>query len=210
MKIPPNGTGCSVTASGKPIPTGPACADRLPDVSLANLHKSNLNKRHFHKNCGRHPVRDRDRSSGVTTVEFAIVGSLFFLLMFSVIDFALLGFANLTMQNAVREGARYAITGQTNLDPDNTGDRKKAIVQRIKNSTMGYFDQILEESDIVITDSNGTVLSGFGAPGQYVVITMNCSWPVLSPFTQVLIADDEYRFSVSAAMRNEEFPGGGP
>lgn len=157
-----------------------------------------------------HSTSSRRKSRGTTTVEFAIAGSLFLLLMFSVMDFALLGFANLTMQNAVREGARYAITGQTNLDPDNTADRKKAIVQKIKNHSMGFFDQVMTESDILVKDSNGNALVGFGDPGQYVVITLNCSWPVLSPFTQLLLTNNAYQFSVSAAMRNENFPGAGP
>ncbi|WP_458576395.1 TadE/TadG family type IV pilus assembly protein [Aliamphritea spongicola] len=48
-----------------------------------------------------------------------------FLLVFMIIDFALYGFVKLTMQHAVREGARYAITGQVDLDPDANGNRKE-------------------------------------------------------------------------------------
>ena len=83
-----------------------------------------------------------NRSRGVTSVEFALASSLFFLLMFMVMDFALFGFVKLTMQHAVREGARYAVTGQATLDPEANGDRTRAIIQKIRDDSMGFFDDV--------------------------------------------------------------------
>ena len=148
------------------------------------------------------------RSRGTTTVEFAITASLFFLIMFMVADFAVYSFIKLTMQNAVREGARYAITGQVDLDPQAKFDRKRAVIQKIRENAMGYFDEVMAESDIEVTDSKGLTVTGFGAPGESVVITFNCQWPILSPFTQALLLKSHYNFSVRASMRNEDFPGG--
>lgn len=147
------------------------------------------------------------RSRGLTTVEFAITASLFFLLMFMVVDFSLASFAKLTMQHAVREGARYAITGQVDLDPQADSNRKRAVIQKIRDHSMGFFDMVTAESDIEVTDIEGTSVSGFGAPGESIVITLNCQWPIFSPFTQAIVSDSHHNFSVHASMRNEEFPG---
>ena len=156
------------------------------------------------------PMQWPGGSRGATTVEFAVTSSVFFLLMFMVIDFALFGFVNLTMQHAVREGARYAITGQVDLDPQAGGDRKRAVIQKIRDSSMGLFDEVMTETDIAVTDSDGVSVSNFGAPGQSIVITLNCQWPIINPFTQAMFANGQYNFSVGASMRNESFPGAGP
>ena len=147
------------------------------------------------------------RSRGVTTVEFAITASLFFLLLLMVMDFSLYSFAKLTMQHAVREGARYAITGQVDLDPQADSDRQRAVIQKIRHNSMGYFDMITAVSDIEVTDSDGSPVSGFGAPGDSIVITLKCQWPIISPFTQAILLRRHYNFSVRASMRNENFPG---
>jgi Flp pilus assembly protein TadG len=51
-------------------------------------------------------------SSGVTPVEFAIVGSLFLLLLFGILGVALLFVGNMTLENAVDQGARLIRTGE--------------------------------------------------------------------------------------------------
>jgi len=166
----------------------------------------------FTHSCLRHTsntpqVRCPHRSRGTTTVEFAITASLFFLLLLMVLDFSLYSFAKLTMQHAVREGARYAVTGQVDLDPQAKFDRRRAVIQKIRDNSMGYFDEITAVSDIEVTDSDGFPVSDFGAPGESIVITFNCQWPILSPFTQAILSKSHYDFSVRASMRNEEFPG---
>ena len=72
---------------------------------------------------------------------------------------------------------------------------------------MGYFVDMLSEGDIEVTDSDGSAVSGFGAPGESIVITFNCQWPILSPLTQAILSKSHYDFSVRTSMRNEEFPG---
>lgn len=152
-------------------------------------------------------VKCSHRSRGTTTVEFAITASLFFLLLLMVMDFSLYSFAKLTMQHAVREGARYAITGQVDLDPRAKLDRKRAVLEKIRHNSMGYFDEMTAVSDIEVTASDGSPITGFGAPGESIVITIKCQWPILSPFTQAILAKSHYDFSVRTSMRNEEFPG---
>jgi hypothetical protein len=174
----------------------------VPAESTQSCHQSTSNNTP-HAKCS-------NRSRGSTSVEFAITASVFFLLMFMILDFSLYSFIKLTMQHAVREGARYAITGQLGLDPQAGLDRKRAVIQKIRDNSMGFFDDVLAESDIEVTDSDGSPVSGFGAPGESIVITFNCQWPILSPFTRAILLRSDYNFSVRASMRNEEFPGASP
>jgi Flp pilus assembly protein TadG len=64
----------------------------------------------------RERVRPRSRASsrdhgaqGQTLVEFSLVVSFLFLILFGIIDFSRVFFAYATMANGVREGARYAV-----------------------------------------------------------------------------------------------------
>ena len=175
-------------------------------VSSGSVHTEFTESRH-QRTSNIPQAKCSHRSRGTTTVEFAITASLFFLLLLMVMDFSLYSFAKVTMQHAVREGARYAVTGQVDLDPQADGDRKRAVIQKIRHNSMGYFDKITAVSDIEVTDSDGLPVSGFGAPGESIVITFNCQWPILSPLTQALLSKSHYDFSVHASMRNEEFPG---
>jgi len=68
---------------------------------------------------------------GQAIVEFALAALIFFSLLFAIIDLCIMLYVNLTMQHAVREGARYAITGQSNLGTD----RRSALIARIRNSS---------------------------------------------------------------------------
>lgn len=52
------------------------------------------------------------KEKGAALVEFALTAWLFFIVLFGIIEFSYLWWVNLTMQHAMREGARYAaVTG---------------------------------------------------------------------------------------------------
>ena len=57
-------------------------------------------------------ARAKDRSSrrGAAAVEFAVVAPLFFLLVFGFFDYSLYVYRTNIVQNAAREGARYAVS----------------------------------------------------------------------------------------------------
>lgn len=136
----------------------------------------------------------------------ALTAIAFFTLMFGILEFGILYWVNLTMQHAVREGARYAITGQANVG--NSGQRYLAVIQQIKNQSMGLYD--LVSPTIVVNGAEygdpSTYNAGmFGAPGDVIVLQLNCSWPLLTPIFEPYFSGGKYRFSVAATMRNEQF-----
>ncbi len=154
------------------------------------------------------------RECGIAIVEFAIVAILYLFVVLSIIELGLLFFMNLTMQHAVREGARYAVTGQVSLDPNASNQQRYlAIIQAMKSSSMGFFDRVLV--DVVVTINNGTPItygkpsnyvSGmFGGPGDIIVLRLDCSWPLMNPLWQSAFTGGKYVFSVAATMRNEAY-----
>ena len=61
-----------------------------------------------------HILRFLHRTKGAVAVEFAIIGTLFLLLIAGIIDFGHAYYMKQAITNASREGARYGITYQTN------------------------------------------------------------------------------------------------
>lgn len=149
------------------------------------------------------------RERGASVVEFAIVAPVFFFLLFAMIELCLLFWVNITMQHAVREGARYAITGQNNLDPDASDpQRHRAVIQKIRDSSMGLYERIQPTIRVNGAGYHNPAMYNagmFGVGGQIIVLQLECVWPVITPLIRPFFENGEYRFSVAATMRNEGF-----
>lgn len=160
----------------------------------------------------------RHLQAGASLVEFALVAPAFLLLLFGIVEFALMFWTTLTMQHAVREGARYAVSGQNDLDPDPDAakrQRHRAVLTKIREDAMGLYD--------LATPTVATAINGgpfrvygdagqfhdgmFGGPGDIVVLRLDCVWPPATPLVKPFFAASggAYRFSVAATMRNEAF-----
>lgn len=157
--------------------------------------------------------RSRHRQRGASAVEFALIAPVLFMLMFIALDMGLALWVNLTMQYAVREGARYAVTGQSNLDPAASGQQRYlAVIQEIKNNSMGLYNMV-DPSYVVTVNGTASSYSAqgsysnsmFGSAGDIIVLQLNCTWPLLTPLIRPFFAGGNYSFSVAATMRNEGF-----
>ena len=71
---------------------------------------------------------------GVTTVQFAIVCLLFFILLFGIIEFGLLMYNQQVITNAGREGARAGIVAR----PEGYEIDANAIIQIVTDYAMNY------------------------------------------------------------------------
>ena len=148
------------------------------------------------------------RQSGATVVEMAIVAPVFLLVMLALVELSLMFFTTLTMQYAVREGARYAITGQSKLDP-RTGKQQRftAVIDTIEDNALGMYEKV---SPLISVNGKaypeGTYTDGmFGAPGSINVLQLDCDWAVTTPLLSQFFSGGRYRFTVAATMRNEFF-----
>jgi Flp pilus assembly protein TadG len=161
------------------------------------------------------PTRDRRSGWGVATVEFAMSAILFFMVLFVIMDFSFLFWGILSMQHAVREGTRYAVTGRSDFDinPQGTAqDRCDAAIEGIRRQSMGFFDRVaptvvfktVDETTGAITPVPG---NSCATAGQIIVISVNCSLAPLSPFLTPFLDGGKLVFVVSTAMKNETFSG---
>jgi len=152
---------------------------------------------------------------GQTTVEFALAALLFFGLLFSIIDLGILFYVNLTMQNAVREGTRYAVTGRHDLDPGGGTDRRKALIQKIKVQSMGLYDKnlnpqkdptvkVIDTSKTFNNYTSGTLqLDNPGNADETIVVSLTYAWPLITPILKPFFKDGKYTFTVRSTMKNE-------
>lgn len=160
---------------------------------------------------------EKKRQQGATLIEFALIAPMLFFLLFIIIELGVMFWVNLTMQYAVREGARYSITGQSGLDPATLNkQRYLAVIQRIKDSSMGLYTLV---SPVIVINSVTKAPSDydnslFGASGATVVLQLDCTWPVVTPAWRLMALlnptvqsnlPGQYAFSVAATMRNESF-----
>jgi Flp pilus assembly protein TadG len=119
-------------------------------------------------------------------VEGALVLPPLLMLLFATIDFSIAILVKNTVQSAVREGVRYAVTGQTvsGLGQD------ESIRTVVENNSLGFLNSTNGDSMISITYYNpGTLaaVSGVGsnAPGNIVQVQVTgLSWAWMVPYAR--------------------------
>jgi Flp pilus assembly protein TadG len=136
--------------------------------------------------------------SGQSLVEFAMVAPLFFLLVFGFTDFSRLFFTQETLQYAVREAGRYAVTGQHMTQNGTTLSRVASIQQVIQQNAMG-----INVSNISI--SSGGVTNSAGGPRQTVLVQVTDSLQLITPMIGRYFPNQTYTFTVSTSFMNEPF-----
>jgi Flp pilus assembly protein TadG len=147
--------------------------------------------------------------TGQSMVEFAMVVPLFFLLIFGIIDLGHLFYVQMTLQNAMRQAGRYAVTGNhiTNAGTTTPMSRIDSIRQIAQTAAVGL---ILDVGSISISSigNNGSVTQGSaGRPSDTVVISLNTSLQLFTPLIgQFFGPNGVYNFTVSTSFRNEPFP----
>lgn len=148
-----------------------------------------------------HPmaIKKRKADSGQTIVETAISAMILLQLVFATVDFSHLYFSQLTLQNAVRQGGRYAITGQAMSGKS----RYLSILTTVENTSLG-----------MATSSNTTVCGQIlgclcgGGPGETVTVKVVYPYKFLTPLIGAFFTNGTYTFTVSTSFKNESFPPG--
>jgi len=88
----------------------------------------------------RHVTRHLLSAKGQTLVEFALIAPIFVILLAGIIDFAMAMDRRITVQHAVREGARYAaVTDDAGLVCDRVIEQAQGIVTG-SDITISYED----------------------------------------------------------------------
>jgi hypothetical protein len=109
----------------------------------------------------------------------------------------------MTLQNAVREAGRYAITGSHEPDPNHSGQnlsRVLSIRQVAEQAAMG-----LDVSNLQIVSASGGNGSA-GGPGDTVTISLTTDLRLMTPIIAQFFKNGVYTFAVSVSFKNEPFP----
>ena len=171
------------------------------------------------------------RKDGATAVEFGLVALPFLLLLFAIIETALIFFAQQTLETAVADSARLVLTGQAQKvkeGPKELGvNFKKEVCARI----YGLFDCSAGETGGLIVDvRSGQSFDGVnpptldtpeavtalrkspsyqpGGPGAIVAVRLIYEWPVLTwDWLNLSPMNNGKRLLIATAVfRNEPFP----
>jgi Flp pilus assembly protein TadG len=160
-------------------------------------------------------------SFGASALEFAMLATPFLLLLFGILAVGLVFAANMTLENAVEQGARLIRTGQAQSQGFDAGKFKSAVCKYLTGplncgglkldvrsfSTFG-------SSDLTNPlDSNGNLKSAFnyepGVGGQVIVVRAFYEWDLLAALPQAIrlsnMSNGNRLLIATAAFRNEPF-----
>jgi Flp pilus assembly protein TadG len=151
-------------------------------------------------------------AKGFTALEFALVASVFFLLLFGVMDYGWMFFAQMNVQQAIDDGGRFASTGNhttvTVGGKPTTLSRLQSIITFIQNQIS--VPGVDVQSNLVVCSQNGGCSNAGGSapaggPGDTVTLTLTTSLPLFTPALKALFSGGAYTFTSSTTFQNEPF-----
>lgn len=157
------------------------------------------------------------KNDGATAVEFALVGPAFLLLMFAIIETALIFLAGQVLETAVADSSRLIMTGQAQQQGFSEAQFKSAVCDRVSglfNCGSIYVDVKKYPSFASISlapplDGKGvfqnTTQYQPGGAGEIVVVRMFYEWPIYVSVLLSNMAGTKRLLTATAAFRNEPF-----
>ncbi len=145
---------------------------------------------------------------GEGLVEFALILPMFLLLMFALIDLGRYYWIRETVENAVRQAGRYAVTGQNS----GSTNRVASIEQVAQNAMAGLYNPntttITVNSSPVLKSGNTTTnFAGYG--GENVTVTITTALGFFTPgIARYFGPSGSNTLTESVTFRNESFPVG--
>ncbi len=163
------------------------------------------------------------RRDGGSAIEFALIATPFFLLVFGIIEVALIFWAGYELENATMATARLVRTGQA----QNAGWSSSQLAAqlcsnvvilancttnvRLNVQSFSTFGSITTPYPL---NQNGGLSNSFayspGSAGSIVLVTAYYEWTLTNPLTRGTLAnlsDGNYLLQASAAFRNEPYSG---
>lgn len=179
-------------------------------------HKRMANRRTLDEANGvlaaRSNASKRRLAKGQSAVEFAMVGTLFFLLLFAVLDYGYLFFAQMNVQQAIDDGGRFASTGNHTTVVTGGVPTTLSRLQSIINTIQGEISVpgVNVQSNLVVCStlggcSNSGGSAPAGGPEDTVTLTLTTSMPLFTPGLSALFSGGAYTFTTSTTFKNEPF-----
>ena len=159
--------------------------------------------------------RFNKKQRGATVAEFAIVASVFFMMIFGIIEFGRLLYTHNALTDAARRGARYAalhpesitcvknvtVYGETHIDPATCAPTGPPLINGldpITNVTVSY-----EGADL--DDNPGTPQTSYGMNlGTATVKIVNFNFDLSVPLFRFTVHMPAYTTTLTAESAGEE------
>jgi len=155
-----------------------------------------------------HFLRRRNKSRGSAIVEMGLVMITFLALVLATVDFGMAIFVKATLQHAVREGVRYAITYQMAAGLKHDDSIKAVVMQQ----SMGILQGTTGASQIYIRyfdpANPGTELSGVGSNAPQSIVQVSVEGYQWKWFAPIWRSATPLSIYVMSADRMETLPGG--
>ena len=149
----------------------------------------------------RKKIRRRDRRRGNAALEFALVGIAFLGLMFAQFDFIFPLFVKATLNFAVRQGARYAITGQVNPGRN----QRHSVKTVVENNAAGLLNGMRSNIKVRFYDPGTGAEHTDNGPGNIVKVSVEgYDVPRVAPISW---APGAVSLNVTAVDRVEPYAG---
>ncbi|MCS7048281.1 MAG: pilus assembly protein [Verrucomicrobiae bacterium] len=136
-------------------------------------------------------------------VEFAMVAPLFFLLIFGIIDFGRVYFTQATIQHALREAGRFAVTGNrlpgTNPATGQPYTRVESIIEVARKAAVGA-----DITGITVSSQAGGA-NHAGGPGDRVTVSITATVRIITPIIGQFFPNGRHTFTARTTFRNEPF-----
>jgi Flp pilus assembly protein TadG len=135
------------------------------------------------------------RQRGAEVVEFGLTCLPLFGFIFLILDVSWMIFAQVTLQSAVRQGVRYAITGQTmtGMGQDNS---IKTVVQ---NAAVGFLPGATGASQIAINYYTPTTFTATSSNAAGNIVTISIQGFALSPLGPILHSGSAIAITATAS-----------
>ena len=145
----------------------------------------------------------RNRTLGQSLVEFALVLPVFLLFFAAALDLGRVFYANITLNNAAREGAfQAAITPALYVENGACDQATNRVVCRIQNETTGSMIAIAP-TDIDVTCSVPGCLE---APGSLVTVEVRGKFRLVTPLLSAVFGGQELDLTSTAVAQIEYLP----
>jgi len=129
------------------------------------------------------------------------------LLLTAIMDFANMHYSRSTLQHAVSQATRFAVTGNTVADPKNAGKRlsREASIRYLVKKFSGLGNLGENDIRIYVVGADGGLTEGTGNPGDVIMVRASSRIDLVTPGLARLFPNGQYAFTCSTRFRNEEF-----
>jgi uncharacterized membrane protein (UPF0127 family) len=155
-------------------------------------------------------VRRLRDTAGTNVLEAAIITPLLLLLTLSIVDFGVLFYAYLALENGVSQATRFGVTGNAMDDPLHPGnplshDESIKLAMRQATPTLTIPDGAFAFSNMPA--GGGVWAPGSGGPNALAKVTVSYTWRFINPLLWPFFPGGQVTLNVESAMKNEGAPG---